>query len=118
MPRACLVCDNVPLPLRICVPASEAMFGPFATLSPGGETGARQPVLRLFRDQDRGLRPPSVVATDAPMRDRAHVEAGTSVGRFRAVLASPRPDRAARRTTEPSTFTRVEERSTGRRHRR
>ena len=59
------------------------MFGPFATLSSGGETGARQPVLRLFRDQDRGLRPPSVVATDAPMRDRVDVEAGIALGRFR-----------------------------------
>jgi hypothetical protein len=26
-----------------------------------------------------------VVATDAPMRDRVHVEAGTSVGRFRTL---------------------------------
>ena len=59
------------------------MFGAFATLFVGGETGARQPVLRLFRDQDRGLRPPSVVATDAPMRDRVHVEAGASGCRFR-----------------------------------
>ena len=86
-PRACLVCDNVPLPLRICVSASEALFGPFATLWLGGETGARQPVLRLFRDQDWGLRPPSVVATDAPMRDREHVEAGTSCGRFRTLCS-------------------------------
>ena len=63
------------------------MFGPFATLSPGGETGARQPVLRLFRDQDWGLRPPSVVARDAPMRDRVDrdVETGTFMVRFRTL---------------------------------
>ena len=36
--------------------------GALRTLCSGGETGARQPVLRLFRDQDWGLRPPSVVA--------------------------------------------------------
>ena len=61
----------------------------------GGETGARQPVLRLFRDQDWGLRPPSVVATDAPMRDRVHVEAGTSWAGFATarepVRATERP---------------------------
>jgi hypothetical protein len=62
------------------------MFGPFATLSSGGETGARQPVLRLFRDQDWGLRPPSVVARDAPMRDRVdRDETGTFLGRFRTL---------------------------------
>ena len=63
------------------------MFGPFATLHTGGETGARQPVLRLFCDQDWGLRPPSVVACDAPMRDRVDrdVEAGTFMDRSRTL---------------------------------